>query len=436
MPLKKFWNKTVIYRTGRSILGVAVFLVVFFAGSQITYAATSGTVTQTGTSTFKFTIPTGSTVTLASIVGSNGFKRYFKGTWPNGTNYSSTGTSGAYPNPLYYLSDGNSTTGACGNNAHTPTDRSTYFTCDMEVIDTGDGDYWVQLSSGALGITWQWYGMHRESGVWSLNVIVQPLDPSAIYQTRFLSDSTVTGVSSTTVTFNINYFLNLAEFQVGNRPDYISLNVLDTQGNQIDVKSAFILPLIQGTSTKSIVSSASYPDGDYIAYANFWNVQNNNITFNRTSAILRFTVAAGTVSAYTATVDTGLTELEPVEYEVCSVLDIGCYIKNAFKYLFYPTTTSIAGFLQLKDSLNQRIPFVYINQALSLKQQIYSSTASLPTVSIDTGALGTITFISQSQVESIPYASTIRSLIAAGMWITLLYGLYRMGLRIHDKETV
>jgi len=42
----------------------------------------------------------------------------------------------------------------------------------------------------------------------------------------------------------------------------------------------------------------------------------------------------------------------------------------------------------------------------------------------------------EAQVAALPLVDTVRSLIAAGLWIMLFTALYRKTLSIHDKQTV
>lgn len=273
-------------------------------------------------------------------------------------------------------------------------------------------------------------------GAWSSVSTLQYVD---VFNTKFLS-GTVTGSSNSTVTFNISYFLDTLEFTVGNRPDFVSITVVSdktgTSDTQLTTLNNLILPLGNGTTTKSFLVSTNHPNGDYIAYISFWNIQNNSITFAKTSLTLKYTITNSGVSTYSQVSVTNSTTNSATDYEECtSFLDVGCGIRNAFKYLFVPSTDSISSFTNLKNVAMTKAPFIYVLQTSDIFNTVYvGRSGSVPTISIPFMS-GSVVLISQAQLNSLAYVSTLRSLVAMGIYLTLLYGLYRMALRIHDNVT-
>lgn len=273
-------------------------------------------------------------------------------------------------------------------------------------------------------------------GSWSAVSTLQYVDS---FNTKFLS-GTVTGSSRTTVTFNTTYFLDTSEFTVGNRPDFINVNIVSDNIGSSDVQfttaNNFILPLSNGTTTKNILVSTSHPNGDYVAYISFWNLQNNSVTFSKTTLTLKYTITNSGVSTFSQVSVTNSTTNIATDYEQCtSFLDVGCGIRNSFKYLFVPSTDSVASFVGLKSLAMTKAPFVYVSQTSDIFKTIYvGRSGSVPTISIPFMA-GSVVLISQSKLNSLAYVSTLRSLIAIGIYLTLLYGLYRMVLRVHDNVT-
>lgn len=122
-------------------------------------------------------------------------------------------------------------------------------------------------------------------------------------------------------------------------------------------------------------------------------------------------------------------------YVNCSITQLsGCLI-NSLSFLFIPPQTSFNSLISAKEAIDEKAPFIYVAQASDLIPQIFNQPASsLPTISLPFMA-GTITLFSHSMVSSVPYVPLIRSFIAMGIYVTLLFGLYKMALGIHDKNS-
>lgn len=122
------------------------------------------------------------------------------------------------------------------------------------------------------------------------------------------------------------------------------------------------------------------------------------------------------------------------KYVNCSITQLsGCLI-NSMSFLFIPPQTSFNSLVVAKQEIEKKAPFIYVVQASSLIPTIFKQPASsLPTISIPFMS-GTVVLFSHSMVSSVPYVPIIRGLIAMGIYITLLFGLYKMALGIHDKN--
>jgi len=127
--------------------------------------------------------------------------------------------------------------------------------------------------------------------------------------------------------------------------------------------------------------------------------------------------------------------VNPEEAQSCDDLSgVTWAICTTTAFLFVPSEASINSFFENYERLQGTIPFVYVYDATGMLSGLYSGTATtVPTISVSTG-IGTITFISQSQIAAIPYVTLLRSLIAAGLWIMLFVVLYRKTITIHDKD--
>jgi len=109
---------------------------------------------------------------------------------------------------------------------------------------------------------------------------------------------------------------------------------------------------------------------------------------------------------------------------------------KVFYFLFVPSNTAVASFMEVKTQMDTRIPFVYVGQAQDMFQTLYGTTGSMPSISVPFGTWGSVELISQAKLEAIPFVDDVRLLISAGMWVLFLYGMYKMGLGVHDKQTV
>jgi len=269
------------------------------------------------------------------------------------------------------------------------------------------------------------------------------------YNTRFLDvDTIIASTSPTTFSlrFDLDYFLDLAEIDASDSSR--NLNGIryqwSYQGSNSLTNMSFPLTVTAGTSSLTEVLSDFYgdfDDGRYAFQIGFTTVGSitSGFIFPRTLVSVSFAVANGVVSDYTETVTNGLaprvSQLLPEEQE-CSISSIGGCIINAFQYVFYPSSDSVDAFFDSYELLQHKIPFVYVYQASDLLTGLYSGTsANVPTISYATD-IGTITWISQSQVAAIPFVGTLRALMSAGLWLMLFTVLYRKTLSIHDTQTV
>jgi len=238
---------------------------------------------------------------------------------------------------------------------------------------------------------------------------------STTYSTRFLNAI----FSSSTAT--IGYYINTADF-VGqfDRPDVVMVKIGSTDNPNLVTEQKIILPLTTGNATTTLTFDTPVSDGTYTAFVNFWNMSDEAIVFNRSNMTINFTVSGGVVTVQTTAQQTnGLLPPSQEFEQECGLTSISGCISNAFRFLFYPSTESINTFMGSYALLQTKIPFVYVYQATGMLSGLYTGTsANVPTITIST-PIGPITFISQTQINAIPFVSLLRSLISAGLWIML-----------------
>lgn len=241
-------------------------------------------------------------------------------------------------------------------------------------------------------------------------VQANPID----FQTKF-TNALAKGISSTTVSFDVDYFLNTAEYTAQTRPDYISVQVLANgffSDQQVTSANKIILPLSDGPGSKNIPTTYNFPDGDYLAYFNFWNINTNSITFANTGIVISFEVSGGAV--INSTIEelyTGEEISETVTYVDCGLDNITGCLTNALIFTFVPSDGSLSKFTTLYTKIEKKPPFGYVT---ALKNALTGVNASAP-AAFDFG--------------TIPFQSTIfdpfKAIMVIGLW--LLYALFFMG---------
>lgn len=265
------------------------------------------------------------------------------------------------------------------------------------------------------------------------------LEYSDDFKTKFLSGE-ITG-SSTAVTFDIEYFLETSEFTIGNRPDMIHVSILRdtiTNDSQADSFRSLILPLSNGTSTKSLTSSYNHPDGNYIATVMFWNIQNDMVTFAQTSVTLQYTIDGGTVSDYEIISVTNSQTNQSAVLEICeSILDVGCGIRNAFRFLFIPSTESINVLTSSREEILEKKPFSYFQQTTDVITEYSTASTSGTFPDLSVTVLGTtVPIMSQATLDAIYDNETrlyIRQVIGYALWIFFSISIIYLVLNIFNR---
>jgi len=149
---------------------------------------------------------------------------------------------------------------------------------------------------------------------------------------------------------------------------------------------------------------------------------------------LRFTISGGAVtSSEVVNIYNGLNLYSSSLVQTCGITNLSGCLNNSMLFLFYPSIESIAKFNLVKDSLDTKIPFVYVNQAVDLIPSLFGSVSTLPPLTLHLG-FGDVVILSQEMLEGIPLVATIRFLLGTFIWIMFLMAMYRMGLGIHDKQ--
>lgn len=113
-----------------------------------------------------------------------------------------------------------------------------------------------------------------------------------------------------------------------------------------------------------------------------------------------------------------------VEQFDCDWSDFGCNLKMAFAWAFIPNQSVLQNFSSL--SLADRAPFGYFVTGQTIIRNFFTmeNVAPVPVITIPFTENFTITLLDTNTLASIPQIDTIRLLMAAGIWFSLLMFLY------------
>jgi len=314
-------------------------------------------------------------------------------------------------------------------------------TCDVEALlgYLGDGDYYFRFfapNNATPTVDVSWYNLTRSSGSWSSSNAT-PFE----VETRLL-DLEVSGNSSST-NFFVDYFLKTSEFNTSNRPDTVAVTVVTAESTQVNLVKKLILPLTDGNASTTLAMSGDIdgdplPDGDYSAYANFYNFASGNFTFTKSSIVANFTISGGIVTSSTIVqMSDGLlgASQNPYVEAPCGITAIGGCIQNAFAALFYPSDEAIDSFTSSYDTLSTKFPFAYFTDFNDSIASIYTNPDSnVASLSVPFGTFGDIELISQAQLEDQPLAPTIRTILNALIWILLGATIYRRTQKLFNTN--
>ena len=293
--------------------------------------------------------------------------------------------------------------------AYTNTYENTY-PATTTVIGGATGyqsNYWLFLNNGfpyAIssstssvvynGLTWGEYSTRGAGDRWAYTTNIPNGEPQTIYKWTILSGGTCTPFNSSTpsllkpfetlissatiatTSLIVNYNIALSEWTNTIKPDYINVQINSTASSTyLYQKSEFILPLVDGLSSKTFTSSTSYfPfDGVYSVYFTMSSISSGVLSGIGLS--LNVTVSGGAITSTVAqpTLSPPLFALRP-----CSLTELGGCIVNALGTLFVPSQSSINSMTSLVSSSS--VPFLQLAyeyyDTLSLALTSASSTGS------------------------------------------------------------
>lgn len=319
---------------------------------------------------------------------------------------------------------------------------------------TTAGYYYLMVSAGLSG---SYYPSYYYWKVYYNGTDVTPTNPtdpqggyeinfSTQYETRFTNLEYST-TSTTSVNFAVSYFIEPTEAtttQADKNPTMIRVRYSKQPAQTYDGLSLQIEDAVSptwgtGTTTFDLNLDASSTYDVIINFANAGSAVTGIVPFPL--AYVYFTVetdASGGISTTTAPEFYNAQQEQAFEYQPCGITELGGCIINALQFTFMPSDESVDRFMEINDALQVRTPFIYVYQIPDYWEMLYtSSTTQTLTVSASTTAFGTITFISEAQLDAIPLTNQVRTILGYLLWVATAFTLYRMAVSIfdHDNKT-
>jgi len=293
-------------------------------------------------------------------------------------------------------------------------DSSTQVTCPLSAGGgflattpaNGVGDYWLSFTDGTYsgGATDVYYPMHYNGSSWSATAT----------DGLTMTSPTATTYVSNPITFSGTYN-NSATY---NQIQFVLENT--TLGTSVSM-APIVLPSTNGTGLSWSTTRSLPFQGDYTVKARLYDTV--NATGTPYTSIVSF--GLGTTTTTSTTTQSNLPgSFLPID---CGTFDVGCYMKNAAVWLFYPTQQTLDQFSQI--SFAHTFPFSYAFDTVNVYNELFDSTTT-GTSTVDVTVSGYhIVFLSSSLIAGAPYLSTMRLLIGYGIWIMAAFAIYRMVLK-------
>jgi len=309
-------------------------------------------------------------------------------------------------------------------------------------VASTSGSYWVEIIQNPAGSpeTDYYIPFFQLNGTFYLGGFEEDFDANFnfVTETRF-TDLDISGTSS--VNIDVEYYIDGAEINTSIsefNPTLVSFSVALRPDTEFSSYSNAIDPLISGTSTSSF-SFGSLADGTYdllIQFSNLGVPFGSARPFPQSYIYTDFTLTGGVLTA-TGTVEYYDGLAEPINrYKPCSVVEISGCISNAMVDLFIPASTTLQETTDTFTSLQGKFPFAYVYDFQASVADLYSTSTASATIAYNFAGLGTLTLISKAQLQALPMASTVRTILGYLLWLMFFAQMYRRTLTIFNQNPV
>lgn len=269
------------------------------------------------------------------------------------------------------------------------------------------------------------------------------LDSIENYNTRFIG-FTAQGLGNRVVRFNVTYYLDKDEVDCSNplrcpslvRMQYAQAGNTTLIGisNEIDENSF-------GTST--ITFDHTFPAANakydiHFSFDSFARPFTGVVPFPKSYIYSCLTLTNSNLTQVCATENYNALP-ETTFYESCqSIADFGCALRNAGRFLFYPTDFPLTAYQNSLSTLYSKAPFSYFTDVkLTLETAAaQQTTAAFPQYNI--AIFGTqLAVLNQASLDSVYPANTrilIRNTISHGLWIMFTVAAFFIVLNLFNKS--
>lgn len=337
-------------------------------------------------------------------------------------------------------------------------DGEVTFTFASDCIIPGGSKFYVSMN-GEVGTSFQIYGSNAstngadlrsayggsgtsfDASLYSAYIYFEgssfsPVAPDGISASHFISVSPRTNATTTApVAITITYWTGT---DLGSSTPYMKTFLwnLDT-GVQIQLATTTV-NLTNGSHTFTATTSSYLANGFYNLTT---SVENSPTHYwsdpNYPSGNGYFIVGTTTftTSSINSLVDNASYQgTDKTAQLPCGITDLSGCFKNALGYMFLPSTSITQQFQEL--DLSKRSPFIYAYQINELRQDMFTATGTgTTTIAVTVPGFGTITFLSKSMIDAIPYTATIKTLLGFLLYIMMAEYIYYRVIRVHDPHT-
>jgi len=238
-----------------------------------------------------------------------------------------------------------------------------------------------------------------------------------------------------------DYFINQSEIistVSAKNPTTISFSVSKLPATTTETVGIAIDNTISTGTVEYNLGSLS--DGSYEVLVKFSNggcaLGLSACPFPLSYKYVSFTITGGLITASTTETYNNLNPPPAtLKYEDCGITNVSGCINNSFRFLFIPSDTSITALLELRNDLENHIPFSYALDIPNVVDELLNTEyAQDVTISVDILG-GTLVIFDRQMISDFEYSSLIKTLIGYLLWIAFAMAMYRTSLNIFNPKT-
>jgi len=261
---------------------------------------------------------------------------------------------------------------------------------------------------------------------------------NSTYSTKF-TDVDIVGTSTVSVT--ASFFIDPLE--VNRTISEFNPTLIDFSfANRLDGPDFVTYSVSIGTTTgnsSAVYSISTLTDGTYdllLQFSNFGVPFGAPRPFEDAYVYVEFTIASGTLSNVGNIEFYDSTTFIPDEskYEPCGLTALSGCLNNSVRFLIVPSDLSLTNLFDNVENFETKFPFAYAYDFYDVTVGLYTaSTTQSLSLSVPFANLGTTTLISKAQLEAVPFASLIKTILGYLIWLMFATLVYRKTLLIFNS---